>query len=138
MIFSPELRAVLQQKGIAGIALEEMDARASPVCGAIMRGGFKVLPETIESALLQHPAVATASVVGIPDERVSEVPGAAVQIKAGIDTPTVEELQQHLRERVLSTHIPVHWLFVDTLPKTPSFKVDRPAVRRLFVEDQQV
>ncbi len=106
--------------------------------GAIMRGGFKVLPETIESALLQHPAIATASVVGIPDERVSEVPGAAVQIKAGIATPTVEELQQHLRERVLSTHIPVHWLFVDTLPKTPSFKVDRPAVRRLFVEGQPV
>ncbi len=49
--------------------------------GAIMRGGFKVLPETIEQALLKHPAVAMASVVGVPDKRVSEVPGAAVQLK---------------------------------------------------------
>lgn len=102
--------------------------------GAIVRGGFKVLPETIERALLLHPAVAIASVVAVADRRVSEVPGAAVQIKAGCATPTVEELQAHLRERVMSTHIPVHWRFVDSLPKTPSFKVDRPAVRQLFAE----
>lgn len=104
--------------------------------GAIMRGGFKVLPETIESALLLHPAVAAASVVGVPDMRLSEVPGAAIQIKFGSEQPSIEELGAHLREHVLATHVPSHWRFVDALPKTPSFKIDRPAVKRLFINDK--
>jgi long-chain acyl-CoA synthetase len=103
--------------------------------GAIMRGGFKVLPETIERVLLLHPAIAAASVVGVPDQRVTEVPGAAVQLKPGREQPTVEELTEHLRTQLLATYIPVHWRFVDALPQTPSFKIDRPAVRRLFAGD---
>ena len=100
--------------------------------GAIMRGGFKVLPETVEEALLLHPAVAAASVVGVPDSRLSEVPAAAVQLRYGVPGPQVEELAAHLRQHLLATHIPVHWEFVASLPKTPSFKIDRLAVRRLF------
>jgi len=100
--------------------------------GAIMRGGFKILPETIERALLLHPAVSAVGVVGVADKRLSQVPGAAVQIKPGVEQPSIAELEAHLRGNVLATHIPVHWRFVDALPKTPSFKVDRPAVRRLF------
>lgn len=101
--------------------------------GAIMRGGFKVLPETIERALLLHPAIAAASVVGMPDPRLAEVPCAAIQIKVGYAQPTIAELETHLRSHLLATQIPVHWRFVDDLPKTPSFKVDRPAVKRLFI-----
>ena len=48
--------------------------------GAIMRGGFKVLPEAIERALLLHPAVAETAVVAVPDQRVGEVPGAAIRL----------------------------------------------------------
>jgi long-chain acyl-CoA synthetase len=103
--------------------------------GAIMRGGFKVLPETIEKALLLHPAVSSVSVVGVPDKRVTEVPAAAIELRAGVSAPTPEELAAHLREHLLATHIPVHWQFVDGLPKTPSFKIDRPAVKRLFSEE---
>lgn len=101
--------------------------------GAIMRGGFKVLPETIEHALLLHPAIAAASVVGVADPRLAEVPGAAIQIRAGYEQPAIDELETHLRSHLLATQIPVLWRFVDDLPKTPSFKVDRPAVKRLFV-----
>jgi acyl-coenzyme A synthetase/AMP-(fatty) acid ligase len=100
--------------------------------GAIMRGGFKILPETIERALLMHPSVAAASVVGVPDKRLYEVPAVAIQFRKGVEQPGTAELESHLRRHVLATHIPVHWRFVDTLPKTPSFKVDRPAVKRLF------
>ena len=46
--------------------------------GAIMRGGFKILPETIEQALMLHPAVAAAAVIGIADARLGEVPGAVI------------------------------------------------------------
>ena len=100
--------------------------------GAIMRGGFKVLPETIERALLLHPAISAAGVVGVKDERLYQVPAAAVQFKPGVAAPSFAELEEHLRKHVLSTHIPVHWRAVDSLPKNPSFKIDRPALRAMF------
>jgi acyl-coenzyme A synthetase/AMP-(fatty) acid ligase len=100
--------------------------------GAIMRGGFKLLPETIERALLLHPAISAAAVVGVVDKRLGQVPAAAMQLKPGVEQPTTAELEAHLRSHIFSTHIPVEWRFVAALPTTPSLKVDRPAVRRLF------
>jgi long-chain acyl-CoA synthetase len=100
--------------------------------GAIMRGGFKLLPETIERALLLHPSVSAAAVVGLRDARLGEVPAAVVQIRSGLSRPTIGDLERHLRDHVYATHIPVAWRFVDDLPRTASFKVDGSAVRGLF------
>lgn len=100
--------------------------------GAIMRGGFKVLPETIERALLLHPAISAVGVVGVADPRLSQVPAAALELKPGMAAPRTKELEAHLRLHVPSTHVPVHWRVVETLPKNPSFKIDRPGLRRLF------
>ena len=100
--------------------------------GAILRGGFKVLPETIERALLLHPAVSAAAVVGLADTRLGQVPAAAIQLKPGVPPPAPADLEAHLREHVLATHVPVVWRFVDQLPRNPSMKTDIPAVRRLF------
>ncbi len=97
-----------------------------------MRGGFKLLPETIDRALLLHPAVSAAAVIGIADRRLGQVPAAAVQFKPGVETPSEPDLETHLRQHVPATHIPVRWRFVDELPRTPSFKVDRPGLSRLF------
>jgi acyl-coenzyme A synthetase/AMP-(fatty) acid ligase len=102
--------------------------------GAITRGGFKVLPETIVTALLQHEAVSAAGVVGIADRRLGQVPAAVVQLRPGAARPEVAELERHLRDRVLATHVPAAWRFVDELPKNPSFKIDRTALKRLFDE----
>ncbi len=100
--------------------------------GAIVRGGFKLLPETIERALLLHASVSAAAVVGVRDVRLGQVPVAAVQLKPGAASTTARELEQHLREHVYATHIPVAWRFVDVLPRTASFKIDTGAVRALF------
>lgn len=102
--------------------------------GAIMRGGFKVLPETIERALLLHPDISAAGVVGVKDRRLGEVPGAVVQVKPGRPRPSPGEIEAHLRQHVMATHIPVHWRFVEELPKTLSFKIHRPALQQLFDE----
>lgn len=102
--------------------------------GAIIRGGFKLLPETIERALCLHPAVSAAAVVGIADRRLGQVPAAAVQIGPGHERPTTAELERHLRQHVLATHIPVAWTFVDALPCNASFKIDLHAVRAMFSE----
>ena len=103
--------------------------------GAIMRGGFKILPETIQQALLGHPALSAVAAVGVPDQRLGQVPAVAMEVKPGVTAPSLEELEAYLREQVLATYIPVHWLFVDELPKTVSLKVDRPAVIRLFTKE---
>jgi acyl-coenzyme A synthetase/AMP-(fatty) acid ligase len=100
--------------------------------GAIMRGGFKLLPEVIERALTLHPAVSAAAVVGVPDARLGHVPAAVVELRASAARPTPNELEQHLREHVYATHIPVAWRLVETLPRTGSLKVDYAAVRGLF------
>ncbi len=102
--------------------------------GAIMRGGFKVLPETIERALLLHPAVAEAAVVAVPDQRVGQVPGALIRLDQEAPAPDADALSAHLRQHVLSTHVPVHWRFVDQIPRNPSMKIDRHEIRRLFTE----
>ena len=103
--------------------------------GAIVRGGFKLLPETIERALLLHPAVSAAAVVGIPNTRLGQVPAAAIQLKPAVAPPTFADLEAHVRAHLLATHIPVKWRFVDELPRNRSMKTDRPAVRRLFEEE---
>jgi acyl-CoA synthetase (AMP-forming)/AMP-acid ligase II len=104
--------------------------------GAIVRGGFKILPETIERALALHPAVAEVSVVGVPDRRLGEVPAAAIRLRSGAPEPSVESLENHVRNHVLATHVPVLWRFCDALPRTPSLKLDRMAVREFFQSDQ--
>ncbi len=106
--------------------------------GAIMRGGFKVLPEAIEAALSLHPAVAAVGVVGLADARVIEVPGAVIVLQRDLPTADAAELEMHLRQHLPATHLPVHWRFVDELPKNPSFKIDRPALQRLFADSVPV
>lgn len=99
--------------------------------GAINRGGFKVLPETVESALLRHPAVRSAGVVGLPDPRLGHVPAAGVEVRTPV---TEDELREWLRERLLKYQVPVRIVIVDSLPKTPSMKVSKPKLLDLLTE----
>src|SRR4029453_3715721 len=91
--------------------------------GVINRGGFKIHPSVIESALMQHPAVAFCAVVGLPHERLGRGPGAAGGVKAGGAAPTVREIDAFLRERLPSTNIPTDYRIVGELPRTPSLKI---------------
>ena len=103
--------------------------------GAIMRGGFKILPDAIERALKLHEAVSAAGVTAVPDKRLGQVPAAAIQLRHEAATPSIAELERHLRDHVEATHIPVKWRFVEALPYTAMVKVDRAALRRLFESD---
>lgn len=100
--------------------------------GAIVRGGFKILPETISDALRTHPSVLDAAVVKLQDRRLGETPGAAVEIRQGEPTPTPEELESFLRQRISTLAIPTRILILETLPRTPTMKVALPALQLLF------
>lgn len=100
--------------------------------GAIIRGGFKLLPESIERALMLHPAVAEAAVVSMPDARLGQVPAAAIRLHVAAAPTDAAALEQHVRHHLLATHVPTQWLFLKDLPRTPSLKTDRMALQALF------
>ncbi len=99
--------------------------------GAINRGGFKVLPETIAEALCEHPAVADAAALGIADPRLGEVPVAAVELIAGGRT-SPEELRTFLSDRLLAYQQPVDIRILDALPRNQSLKVALGDLKVLF------
>lgn len=98
---------------------------------AIIRGGFKIQPETVARALEQHPSVSEAAVVGVDDPRLGAVPAAAVELTPGVDASEAE-LLDFARHHLIAYQVPVRILIVDELPRTPSMKVALPAVRALF------
>lgn len=95
---------------------------------AIVRGGFKVQPETVRKVLEAHPAVREAGVAGLPDDRLGAVPVAAVELEPGttVDEPElVAELVARCRAELTPYEVPKHVIVVHELPRTPSTKVSR-------------
>ncbi len=100
--------------------------------GAIIRGGFKILPETVRRMLLSHPAVRDACVVGVPDRRLGEVPFAAVELRPGSPMPSESELKDCVRASLPSHHVPVAVTVVDKLPRNAAMKVRPGDVAALY------
>ncbi len=100
---------------------------------AIIRGGFKVMPDDVRAALESHPAVAGAAVVARPDERLGETPVAMVELRESASTDA-DALVNHLRERLARYEIPTAIAIVETIPRTPSGKADLGAIQDYFRE----
>ncbi|MGV0741858.1 class I adenylate-forming enzyme family protein [Mycolicibacterium sp. XJ870] len=96
---------------------------------AIIRGGFKVMPDDVRTALESHPAVGGAAVVGMPDERLGETPVAMVELRT---QTSPGDLTEYLRGRLARYEIPTQIAIVETIPRTPSGKADLGAVREHF------
>jgi long-chain acyl-CoA synthetase len=96
----------------------------------IIRGGFNVFPRDVEDALLEHPAVAAAGVVGRPDEERGEEVVAFVALRDGEEL-TDEELVGYAKERIGGYKYPREVRIVPSVPLTPVGKVDRKALRAL-------
>jgi acyl-CoA synthetase (AMP-forming)/AMP-acid ligase II len=99
---------------------------------AIIRGGFKVMPDDVRLALEAHPAVAGAAVVGCPDERLGETPVAMIELRDPESTSGTEELTDFLRGRLARYEMPTEIVIVEAMPRTPSGKPDLGAVREHF------
>jgi acetyl-CoA synthetase len=98
----------------------------------ILMAGYRIGPFEVESALVQHPAVAEAAVVGEPDELRGEVVVAHIVPQPGVDTgdALVTELQQLVKTRLAAHAYPRRIHFVGELPKTPSGKIQRFLLRQ--------
>jgi acyl-CoA synthetase (AMP-forming)/AMP-acid ligase II len=116
----------LGRKGPLGMVVFE--GRSKHV---IMHGGYSVYALEVEQTLEQHPDVLEASVVGLPDERMGEVPAAAVRLAEGA-TLTKARLGDWASEHLAEYKVPKRFVVVDQLPRTGTNKVQKSELLDLF------
>jgi fatty-acyl-CoA synthase len=97
----------------------------------IVSGGENIASVEVEAALLAHPAVREASVVGMADEQWGEVPAAFVSLRQG-STATGPELIEWVQERLARFKAPKQVTVLDELPKTGTGKISKPRLRELL------
>ncbi len=97
----------------------------------IISGGENIYPAEVESAMLGHPAVAEAALIGVPHPKWGEVGRAIVVLRPGISL-SEEELIAYLKERLASYKVPKSIIFVDELPKTGAGKVDKKMLKEQY------
>jgi long-chain acyl-CoA synthetase len=116
----------LARKGPLGMLVFE--GRAKHV---VVHGGYSVYSVEVEQALESHPQVLEAVVVGRPDDRLGEVPVAAVRLAAGTSLDQVD-LGAWASELLSDYKVPVDFVAVDELPRTGTNKVQKATVLDLF------
>jgi len=97
----------------------------------IISAGYRIGPFEVESALVEHEAVAEAAVVAAPDEERGAVVRAVVVLRDGFapSDDLVAALQDHVKARTAPYKYPRIVDFAAELPKTPSGKIRRAALR---------
>lgn len=89
----------------------------------------------LENELAAHPAVRTATVIGVPDDKWQERPLAVVVLAADC-TATAAELTEFLRARVAKWWLPERWAFVADVPLTSTGKFDKKKLRRQHADGE--
>jgi acyl-CoA synthetase (AMP-forming)/AMP-acid ligase II len=95
----------------------------------IVSGGLNIYSKEVELALMDHPAVADAAVIGVPDPEFGEAVMAFVEKKPGAPA-TEHELIDHCRKLIASYKKPKSIRFVDALPRTGTGKVMKGELRK--------
>jgi acyl-CoA synthetase (AMP-forming)/AMP-acid ligase II len=88
----------------------------------IIRAGENIYPREIDEVLYQHPAIAAAAAVGVPDELYGEEVAAVVVLKPGAST-TEDEVIAHCKARLADFKCPKTVIFVEDIPKGPTGKL---------------
>ncbi len=94
----------------------------------VIRGGYNVYPREIEEVLYAHPEILEAAVIGKPDERLGEEVVAVVALREGASLGA-EEIIAYCRERLAAYKYPREIRFLAELPKGPSGKILKAALR---------
>jgi acyl-CoA synthetase (AMP-forming)/AMP-acid ligase II len=101
-----------------------------------IRGGYNVYPDEVEAALAEHPSVARAAVVGVPDPVLGEV-GVAFVVPVPDSAPlTLDGLRAWCRDRLADYKAPDRLELVDDLPVTSMLKVDKRALAARTTEER--
>ena len=102
----------------------------------ILRGGYNVYPREVEEILYEHPAVAEAAVVGMPDELNGEEVAAVIGLKAeaipaddAAREALAAEIMEFAKDRLAAYKYPRRVVFTDELPKGPTGKILKREIR---------
>ncbi|HZZ10613.1 MAG TPA: acyl-CoA synthetase [Paraburkholderia sp.] len=100
----------------------------------IISGGVNIYPQAIEDALAVHPDVHDAAVIGVPDAEMGEQVKAVVELTPGVvpSDALVEQLLAYLRTRVARYMVPRSIDFIDTMPRLPTGKLYKQALRERY------
>jgi long-chain acyl-CoA synthetase len=101
------------------------------VSDMINRGGLKVFPGEVEEVLRLAPAVDDAAVIGVPDDRLGEVPVAFLVCRA--PAPSQQEIGDVCRQHLAAYKVPVRFEIVDALPRNEVGKVLKPQLLERLV-----
>jgi fatty-acyl-CoA synthase len=99
----------------------------------IKSGGEWISSMELENALMAHPAVAEAAVIGVPDEKWGERPLATVVLKLGASV-TAAELRDFLAGKVPRWQLPERWSFITEVPKTSVGKFAKTRIREAYAK----
>jgi acyl-CoA synthetase (AMP-forming)/AMP-acid ligase II len=102
----------------------------------IASGGEKIHPGEVEQVLASHPAVREVAVFGVPDDTFGETVGAAVVLHAGMSA-AASALDAHCLAGLASYKRPRHYLFLETLPRNASEKIQRAVLRERLLANLQ-
>jgi acyl-CoA synthetase (AMP-forming)/AMP-acid ligase II len=98
----------------------------------IIRGGENISPGEIENVLEDHPSIAEAAVIGVPDIDWGEVVKAIVVQDPSAERPSEEELTNYVKGRIASYKAPAMYQWVDELPRNHLGKVLKTDLRQLY------
>src|SRR3712207_4465371 len=101
----------------------------------IKSGGEWISSVELENAIMAHPAVMEAVVVGIPDEKWGERPLASVVVKEGEDV-SADDLKGFLADKMAKWQMPDKWAFIHEVPKTSVGKFDKKVIRQRFADEE--
>ena len=93
----------------------------------IIRGGLNVYPREVEEVLYEHPAVAEAAVIGVPDQLLGEEVAAVVTLKPGASADP-DQLREHVKRQLAAYKYPRHVWIVDELPYGGTGKILKRAI----------
>jgi fatty-acyl-CoA synthase len=99
----------------------------------IKSGGEWISSVDLENALMAHPDVREASVVGVPDQKWGERPLATV-VRAADSAIDAAELREFLKGKIAGWQVPERWAFIDEVPKTSVGKFDKKVLRKRYAE----
>ena len=101
----------------------------------IKSGGEWISSVELENALMAHPDVLEAAVIGVPDDKWGERPFAAVVVRDGADV-TAEHLRDHLAASVPRWQLPERWAYIDEVPKTSVGKFSKRTMREAYSQGE--
>ncbi|MGE5185850.1 MAG: AMP-binding enzyme, partial [Acidobacteriota bacterium] len=101
------------------------------IADLIKSGGEWIATQELENALMGHPSVREAAVIGVPHPKWGERPLAAVVLKAGCQC-TADELREHLAPHFAKYWLPEAIVFVEAIPRTSAGKFKKTELREQF------